>query len=185
MRTLKKPNREGLLDSETMSGPKAEESKRETLNTNPGKTGGKHLTKEKASRLINRYSLAAAAAGMVPLPGTDVVVVSAIQADMVEELAHEYGLKLSPGWIKKALVMLVGSMTLAVGARMTFSALKAVPVFGSVLGGGTSAIASAVTTYAIGRAVAEHFGNGGTLDEAMIPELAKNAAKHAVFFRGS
>ena len=185
MRTLKKPNREGLLDTETVSGPKAEESKPETSNTNQKKTGGKQMTNEKATRLINRYSLAAAAAGTVPLPGTDVVVVSAIQADMVEELAREYGLSLSPGWIKKAVVMVAGSMMLAVGVRTAFSALKAVPIFGSVVGGGTSAIASAVTTYAIGRAVAEHFGNGGTLNEAMIPELAKNAAKHARFFRNT
>lgn len=181
MRTLKKPNREGLLTTEVLSAPEAEIQSR-------GKTNFKSfdgIAKQNLSntvdlRIINRYTITAAAVGAVPVPGADVVAVSAIQADLVEELAREHGLKIAPDWGRHVAVILAGSMGLALGARTIFSALKVVPVVGSVLGGGTSAIASAVTTYAMGRVLMEHFKNGGTLNETMVPYLADEAAAYAV-----
>jgi len=183
MRILKKPNREGLL----MAGGRFNEENdgfiRGTESPETEETPGKlALTMERTSHIINRYTIAAAAAGAVPMPGADVVAVSAIQADMVVELAEVHGLKVTREWGKHMAVMLTGSMALAVGARSVFSALKVVPVFGSILGGGTSAVASAVTTYAIGRTMAGHFGKGGTLNNVMIPKLRETVAYHASHF---
>jgi len=113
------------------------------------------------------------------MPGADVVAVSAIQVDLVEELACVYGLRMSREQGKRLAVMVAGSMTMAVGARSVFSALKAVPFLGSIVGVGTSAITSALTTYAIGRAVANHFEHGGTLRDIMTPIKADAAAGHA------
>ena len=114
------------------------------------------------------------------MPGADVLGVSALQADLVEELANEYGLKISPGWGKHVAIILAGSMGIALGARIVFSSLKVLPVVGSALGGGTSAIASAATTYTLGHILMEHFEKGGTLDEVMLPKLVDSAKKYVV-----
>ena len=96
------------------------------------------------------------------------------------KLANEYGLKISPDWGKHVVIILAGSMGIALGARTVFSSLKVLPVVGSVLGGGTSAIASAVTTYTLGHILIEHFEKGGTLDEIMLPKLMDSAKKYVV-----
>jgi len=181
LRTLKKPNREGLLAKENVSGSKTEKQKQKTPISKLNNSNRKqNLTKAKASHIINRYSIAASAVGVVPVPGADVVGVSALQADLVEELAYEYGLKVSRGWGKRVVIVLAGSMGIALGARTVFSSLKVLPVIGSALGGGTSAIASAVTTYTLGHILMEHFEKGGTLDEIMLPKLVESAKKYVV-----
>ncbi len=179
MRTLKKPNREGLLVKEMVSGSKTENQKKEIPVTKFTSNNRKQtLTRTKASHIINRYSIAASAVGVVPMPGADVLGVSALQADLVEELANEYGLKITSEWGKHVALILVGSMGIALGARIVFSSLKVLPIVGSALGGGTSAIASAVTTYTLGHILMEHFEKGGTLDDVMLPKLVSSAAKH-------
>jgi len=186
MRVLKKPNREGLLIAEDRSSDENGGQNREAESTDTGEMSGKHaLTSERTLHIINRYTIAAAAAGAIPMPGADVVAVSAIQTDMVIELADVHGLKVSREWGRHIAVMLTGSMAISAGARTVFSAIKAIPVLGSVLGGGTSAVASAVTTYAIGRTVAKHFRKGGTLNNTVIPKLRETVAHHVSHSRRS
>ena len=112
------------------------------------------------------------------MPGADVLGVSALQADLVEELASEYGLKISPSRSKHVVIVLAGCMGLALGARAVFSSLKLLPVVGSALGGVTSTIASAVTTYTLGHILMEHFEKGGALDEVMLPKLKKSTKEY-------
>jgi uncharacterized protein (DUF697 family) len=179
MRTIRKPNRENLMVSDRVTGANAKKTVKKGNTVKAGAPSGKYvLTCTSASHIINRYTLASTAVGALPMPGADVVAVSAIQVDLVEELAHIYGLHISREQGKRLAVMVVGAMTVSVGARSVFSALKAVPLIGTVVGGGTSAVTAALTTYAIGRAVANHFEHGGTLRDIMTPIQTDAAVGH-------
>lgn len=176
MRQIKKPNREDLIEPVDAPEPEPQNAEKKEPASVAFRSERKYaLTGEKASPIINRYTIAAMAAGAIPMPGADVVAVTAIQADLVEELAREYGLKIPHKQGKRVALILTGAMTVAVGARAVFSALKAVPFVGSTIGGGASAIASAVTTYTIGRVLADHFEKGGTLHDTMIGDLTAKA----------
>ncbi len=172
MRELKKPNREVmLLDDEEFSIQAVEASPpgNDTIKIKKTKSG----TRENAYRMNNRYTLASAMAGAMPLPGADIVAVSAIQTDMVLELASLYGLRVSRKWGAKVAVMLATGMTVSTGMRSLFSIMKTLPAAGTILGGGSAATASAATTYLIGKVLIEHFEKGGGLDSIAMPKLKK------------
>ncbi len=177
---MRKPNREDCVIQKDHSIIDPDNRKPVLDNDNSGEASGKlALTNGRAAHIINRYTLAASAAGAVPFPGADVVAVSAIQADMIEEIAGAYGLRVSKDWGRRIAIMLAGSIAMSYGVRSAFSALKVVPVIGSIVGGGASVLSSAVTTYAIGKAVSEHLGKGGTLNDSVLPVLVSSAEKFA------
>lgn len=180
MRTMRKPNREDCVLQKDHTNLEPDIRKPLLDDDSAGMASGKLvLTKGRAAHIINRYTLAAAAVGAVPFPGADVVAVSAIQADMLEEIAGTYGLRVSNDWGKHIAVMLAGSMAVSYGVLSAFSILKVVPVIGSIVGGGASVLSSAVTTYAIGKTVSDHLAKGGTLNNSVLPVLASNAERLA------
>ena len=180
MRTMRKPNREDCVIQKDHAIIDPDNRKPVLDNDNAEAASGKlALTNGRAAHIINRYTLAASAAGAVPFPGADVVAVSAIQADMIEEIAGAYGLRISKDWGRHIAIMLAGSMAVSYGVRSAFSALKVVPVIGSIVGGGASILSSAVTTYAIGKTVSEHLGKGGTLNDSVLPVLVSSAERIA------
>ena len=98
-------------------------------------------------------------AGLVPIPLLDFVAVTAVQLDMLRQLSNNYGKNFSEQ-SGKSLVSAIGGSVLA---RMGASAVKAIPIIGSILGGVTMAVLSGASTYAIGNVFKEHFRNGGDL----------------------
>jgi len=184
MRNLKKPNREDILNGEIIAGNNSGALKGEKASVKQAKTGGNNaLTRNRVLHIINKYTIISAAIGAVPIPGADVLAVSAVQADMVEEIALEFGLRIPREWGRQIVVVLTGSMALSLGAKAAFSSLKALPLIGTVFGGGSSIIASAVTTYSIGRVLEGHFSRGGTLNASVIPKLSTEAARYAGIVR--
>lgn len=111
-----------------------------------------------AERIVNRHVLWSVGAGLMPLPILDIVAVSAIQLDMLRQLASEYAVNFSESEGKAWVSALAGNLVARIGAN----ALKLIPGIGSVLGGVTSSIVSGAATYAIGQVVTSHFESGGT-----------------------
>lgn len=97
-------------------------------------------------------------AGLMPLPILDIVAVTAIQVDMLKQIASEYGVSFSESEGKAWVSALAGNLMVRIGAN----ALKLIPGIGSVVGGLTSAIASGASSYAIGQVATNHFESGGT-----------------------
>jgi uncharacterized protein (DUF697 family) len=126
--------------------------------------------KANADRIVNRHVLWSVGAGLVPLPIVDIVAVSAIQLDMLHQIATEYGLSFSESEGKAWVSALAGNLV----ARLGANALKLIPGIGSVLGGLSSSIVSGASTYAIGRVAINHFEEGGTF-----ANLDMNAARRA------
>lgn len=112
--------------------------------------------KQAAQAIIRRRMLYAAGLGLIPIPIVDAAGILGIQVLMIKDLAKVYGISFKEHRVKSFIGSLVGS----VGAM---SAVKAIPVMGSILGAVAVSISGAASTYAIGKVFVQHFDMGGTL----------------------
>ena len=112
--------------------------------------------KQAAQSIIRRRMLYAAGLGLIPIPVVDAAGILGIQVLMIKDLAKVYGISFKEHRVKSFIGSLVGSM----GAM---SAVKAIPVMGSILGAIAVSISGAASTYAIGKVFVQHFDMGGTL----------------------
>jgi uncharacterized protein (DUF697 family) len=123
---------------------------------------------ERAEGIIRDHILWAIGAGLVPLPILDILAVTAIQLDMLKQLAGLYGVSFRESEGKAWVSALAGNMVARVGAN----ALKLIPGIGTIIGGVSMSILSGGSTYAIGQVARGHFARGGTFDN-----LDMNAAR--------
>ena len=122
---------------------------------------------QKAEKIISNHVLWSMGGGLIPLPLFDIVAVTAIQADMVKELASVYGVDHSDAGCKAFVTGLTGSTFARIGA----SFLKAVPGIGTVVGGLSMSVMSGASTYAVGHVAKNYFAQGvdlprGDMDDA-------------------
>jgi uncharacterized protein (DUF697 family) len=118
---------------------------------------------ELASKLVNRFAVWSGVAGLIPLPVVDVVAVGGLQLQMLRRISQIYGVPFSANRGKALIASLAGALIPASSGIGAASALKAVPIFGTLAGGFVMPVLSAGATYAIGKAFIEHFTSGGTL----------------------
>lgn len=108
---------------------------------------------------IQKSALLAGVLGANPIPGISIItemVIYGIQGELVTNIAHVYGHRLSR---KEAVSSFFGALGLGFARTAVTQLVKFVPVWGSVFG----AAAGYTTTYALGRTVAKHFAEGGDL----------------------
>jgi uncharacterized protein (DUF697 family) len=109
--------------------------------------------------IIRNHMIWSMGAGVIPVPFVDFLAVSAIQLDMVRQLAGIYDLDFNKSKGKAVITALTSSSIAKMAAgRM----VKFIPVVGSVIGGVTMSVLSGATTYAIGEVFRKHFETGGT-----------------------
>jgi uncharacterized protein (DUF697 family) len=122
---------------------------------------------EQASQLVDRFSLWAGAAGLVPIPLVDVAVVGGVQLQMLRKLSDIYGVPFSENMGKSVLASLAGALIPASTATTTAmgigSVAKGMPGIGTLVGALTMPVFSAGATYIIGKVFIQHFASGGTL----------------------
>jgi uncharacterized protein (DUF697 family) len=122
---------------------------------------------ELASQLVDRFSLWAGAAGLLPVPWLDVAAVAGVQLQMLRRLSELYGVPFSENRGKSIIASLAGSLipaSTATSVAMTAGSLvKTVPGIGTTIGTLTMAPVSAAATYIIGKVFIQHFASGGTL----------------------
>ncbi|WP_199053044.1 GTPase [Aquitalea sp. ASV15] len=120
----------------------------------------KQLREEVANKIINIFSLAAAAIAALPMPVADIVPLTALQALMVSTIGYLGGKKLSELDLKEFFV----SLGLLVGVATT--ARQLAKILFPVLGEGISAAVAGATTKGIGAAAVSYFINGESMDVA-------------------
>lgn len=137
-----------------------------------------------AARVISGAVKWSAAAAIVPVPYVDLVAMGALQVRMVRDLARAYGVDADSETLKATISALLGTLAPAViSGGLLGSALKVVPVGGTILGSVGLAAFGSAATYAIGKIFVAHFEKGGTLNsfsaEAVEADLKKefSAAK--------
>jgi uncharacterized protein (DUF697 family) len=126
-------------------------------------TNQNETKKQQADAIISRHIYWSVGAGLIPFPLLDIAAVTSIQLDMLKSLCGLYGVDYSKEQGKSWISALAGSTLSNVIARLGASAIKAVPVIGTVVGITSVAILSGAATYAIGQVFAEHFEKGGSL----------------------
>lgn len=117
--------------------------------------------RDQVAKIIKNHCLWALGAGLLPVPLLDLAAVTAIQMDMLRQLADLYKVDFSKSQGKFFVSGLTGSTLAGLGA----SVVKAIPGLGSVLGGVSMSVLSGASTYAVGHVAATHFEANGTLDD--------------------
>ena len=128
----------------------------------------KHLTKlmnhaekqAKATEIIQSHVGFALGAALIPLPGVDLLAVSAVQLNMLRTLAKIYGV----GFIDALGKNIISAVATGGAARLGASLIKVIPGVGTVIGELSMPVLSGASTYALGRVVSNHFHQGGDLD---------------------
>src|SRR6185369_8260606 len=96
-----------------------------------------------ATKLVDRYTLYAGGAGLIPIPAADIAAVAAVQLQLVRKLSEIYGVPFSENLGKSLIASLAGVAIPSSTAGAVGSALKAVPVIGTGIGAMTMSAASA------------------------------------------
>ena len=119
--------------------------------------------KEKnADEIIKKHVYWAVGAGLIPLPVVDIAAVTAIQLDMLKQICTHYKIDYSEESGKAWISALVTSTMSSFVARLGASAVKFIPVIGTLAGVTSMAVLSGASTYALGKAFSNHFESGGT-----------------------
>ena len=122
---------------------------------------GKQMSlREQAEKMVENHMYWSAGGGIIPVPLLDIAAVTAVQVNMIRQLCDLYGQEFDEGQVKALVTALVGTSFAKLGA----SAIKAIPLIGSLLGSVSMAIVSGATTYAVGHVFVKHFEKGGSLE---------------------
>jgi uncharacterized protein (DUF697 family) len=116
---------------------------------------------EESREIIRRHVSAAMAVAVTPLPGVDIVGVSAVQVALARRLARRHGVTWDAVRGRTVVIAVVGASLARVGA----SAVKSLPGAGWIVGSAAQAMLSGASTWALGSVLSEHFGRSGTLDD--------------------
>ncbi len=133
--------------------------------------------KEFADRLVDRFAIWSGVAGLLPFPVVDVVAVGGLQLQMVRRLSQIYKVAFSDNSGKAIIASLAGSLIPSTSGIGAASALKFVPVIGTLTAGLVMPALSAGATYAIGKAFIQHFESGGTLLDFNPPDYREFVRK--------
>lgn len=128
-----------------------------------------------ADKIVRNYSLGSIVPSLLPVPMVDLVAVAGIQLKMLHSLAQTYGVEFKEELGRSAIASLIGGTVALSVARVASSAVKAIPVIGSMVGAVTMPVVNGGTTYALGKVFIQHFESGGTF-------LTFDAAKVREYF---
>jgi uncharacterized protein (DUF697 family) len=117
------------------------------------------MEEDKSRSIITNHVIFSMVAGAIPLPLADIAAVTAIQVDMIKQIAKIH----SVDYDEHAGKSFASSLAGASFARAGASIVKMIPGIGTMIGIGAQAVLSGASTYALGNIFERHFSLGGTL----------------------
>lgn len=120
---------------------------------------GSHDKNRHAETIIRNHVLWAMTAGAIAPPWVDIFAVSAAQLDMIRQMSRVYNIDFAETQGKAIVFTLTSSTAARAGAT---GLIKLVPIAGTIIGGGISAVVNGASTYALGEVFKQHFAHGGT-----------------------
>lgn len=133
----------------------------------------KHMRHEdkqaKASEIIRNHVGFSLGAALVPFPGADLLAVSAVQLNMLRQLAKLYDIGFLDALGKNIISAVAGGGV----ARLGASLIKAIPGVGTIIGELSMPVLSGASTYALGHVIANHLQKGGTLNDLDLTNARK------------
>ncbi len=127
----------------------------------------------KAKEIVRNHIGFAMGAALVPFPGADLLAVSAVQLNMLRQIAKLYQVSFMDALGRNFISAVVGGSA----ARLGASLVKAIPGVGTIIGELSMPVLSGASTYALGNVVAKHFHEGGTLDNFDLQYAKKGYAE--------
>jgi uncharacterized protein (DUF697 family) len=121
------------------------------------------VREEMASKLVERFALWSAAAGLIPIPVVDALAVGGLQLQLLRRISQIYGVPFAENRGKALIASLAGAMIPATSGIGAASLLKSIPILGTAAAVFVMPALSAGATYALGKAFIKHFQSGGTL----------------------
>ncbi|MCB9308255.1 MAG: DUF697 domain-containing protein [Lewinellaceae bacterium] len=121
----------------------------------------KEEKKARSAEIIKNHVGFSLGAALIPMPAADLLAVSAVQLNMLRQLAGLYKVSFMDTLGKNIISAVAGSSA----ARLGASLVKAIPGVGTIVGELSMPVLSGASTYALGRVVANHLYQGGTLDD--------------------
>lgn len=117
-----------------------------------------------AESLTKDYVLASVAASIVPVAIFDIAAVVAIQLRMIQKLSQLYGKPFTDKMGRKVIYALAGGVLgYGAGYAVAASATKLIPGIGWMVGMVSLPVVAGASTYAVGRSIARHYEDGGSL----------------------
>jgi uncharacterized protein (DUF697 family) len=129
-----------------------------------------------ADQIVNRHVAYSMVGGAVPVPVVDLAAVTAVQLDMLKQLAELYEVELDARSTRAFVTSLTTALAGNALGRVAASFAKLIPGVGSIAGGVASLVATGASTYAVGSVVQQLFSQGKSFDEldaAALEERAK------------
>jgi uncharacterized protein (DUF697 family) len=123
----------------------------------PGKGLGPEERRKISKDLVTMSSFGAAAATVVPIPGSDFIAVTAVQASMVVAVGRVFGRELTLAQAKDIVVELAAVCGLGLLAQKGFATITKILLPG--LGGVLAAPYAFAVTYGMGNAAMTYFEN--------------------------
>jgi uncharacterized protein (DUF697 family) len=120
--------------------------------------------------------------GTVPVPLLDIAAITAVQLDMLKQLARNYRVDVDVRSARAFLTSLSGALGGTMAARLGASVVKVVPGIGWAAGGAAQLVFTGASTYAIGQLLKRLFRDGKGLEELSL-ELVR-AELQRYFERG-
>lgn len=114
---------------------------------------------QRADSIINSHTLWGMGARLMPIPLFDVAAVTAVQIDMLKQLADTYEVDFTNEMGKTFVAALTGSTFARIGASL----LKTIPGIGTVIGGVSMSVMSGASTHAVGQVAKRYFETDGTI----------------------
>ena len=118
-----------------------------------------------ADSIIRKHMGYAMAGGAVPIPILDLTAVTAVQLDMLKQLAKNYEVELDGGSARTFLTSLTSALGATGAARIAASAVKLIPGVGWAIGGATQVVVTGASTYAVGSLFKRLFREKRPLDD--------------------
>ncbi len=119
----------------------------------------KHCDHE-ADQIIRNHVVLAAGGAAIPVPVLDLLAVTAVQLDMLKQLASTYDVTFDAQASSSFVTALTSAIGGSVLGRVGASAVKLLPGVGSLLGGAAQLSISGATTYAVGHTFKRLFQEG-------------------------
>jgi uncharacterized protein (DUF697 family) len=132
--------------------------------TDPAPLATEAPTKEdEANKIIRQNVLWAAGGGVIPIPMIDVIAITVVEVKMLKELSVLYEVPFREDQVKSVVAsLLAGLGAPTLGAAVTVSLLKAVPIIGLLSAFLAVPSLAGAFTYAVGKVFVQHFASGGT-----------------------
>lgn len=156
--------------AESSDGSKRTEAETDLPPTNAGDGGSDGADaiggerKRLAEAKLRRALWFGGAAGIVPVPLLDLVLITSVQVKLIADLSEIYDVPFAENSVKASVASLVGGVVpVSSVAGGSASLVKTIPVFGPLIGMAVVPAFAAATTWAVGRVFIAHFESGGSL----------------------